>query len=89
MEVISRNLLAIACEPHAKRKLLLQGVHRVSALGGEPLHLRFVQGCCPLHKQVYVDGHNHARDRVCDLGVRCLNTKIQTRCTLHADKMHT
>jgi len=48
---------------NAKRKLLLQGVQRVAALGVEPLHLSSVQGGRPVHVirlQVHVDGHDHA-----------------------------
>ncbi len=56
--------------------IIMQGDQRVAALGVEPLHLRFVQGGSPVHAihlQVHVDGHDHAGDRVRDLGIRCLS----------------
>ncbi len=69
--------------PHAKRKLLLQGIQRVAALGEKPLHFRLVQGGRPVHViclQVHVDGHDHALDCIRVSEDRDLG--IQVRCLL-------
>jgi hypothetical protein len=58
---------------HYKWKRLLQGCQRVAAHGVEPADLRCAQGLRPVHVirlQVLVDGHDHSRDRVSDLGFR-------------------